>query len=79
MICLLRKRVDAAVTVMAMWGKGTSKIWSAFGASGSQLRSCAATNWFPIGKKFAEMGLKGRKMAENGHEMIDDGGPLVMM
>ena len=44
-----------------------------------QLRSGAATNWFPIGKKFAEMGLKGRKMGENGHEMIDDGGPLVMM
>ena len=44
-----------------------------------QLRRGAATNWFPIGKKFAEMGLKGRKMAENGHEMIDDGGPLVMM
>ena len=43
------------------------------------VRRGAATNWFPIGKKFAEMGLKGRKMAENGHEMIDDGGPLVMM
>ena len=41
-----------------------------------QRRRGAVTNWFPIGKKFAEMGLKGRKMGENGHEMINDGGPL---
>ena len=43
-----------------------------------QRRRGAVTNWFPIGKKFAEMGLKGRKMGENGHEMINDGGPLPL-
>ena len=45
------------------------------GASGSAETRCS-NKWFPIGKKFAEMGLKGRKMGENGHEMINDGGPL---